>query len=710
MFGSQQETQQQDNLSAIMAIGGRIQRLADKCYSERLNLEQRWAEDTRQYNGEYDPQTQNELAASGRSQAFVNLTQPKVAIAEGRLAEMVAPTDDKNWAISPTPLPDNVRLDSKNLDMLQKELQDKAKRMEQVIYDQLQECDYNAQIRDVCHNAAMLGTGIMKGVTVTAESNTKWMQRNDALGNTMYIMERTTQYKPEVISISPWDFFPDMSANKIEHASFAFHRHRFTKKQMRALKDQGFDSESIVRALAEQAGTETTSQPLSTRSQTYANVQRDIYEVWEYHGSLERDELELLGCQLPDDSPLAELYEVPSIVWVCNGQVLKASPSLSDTGELPFSVFCWQDDDDGIFGFGVPYQMRHSQRVCNSTWRMVLDNAAMSVMPQLIVDDRAIAPVDGSPVIRPAKVWKRLDRNIPINESFVSIPIASNIQALAQIFQQAKSLMDEETGMPLIAQGMNAPEVNNQTAQGMSMLMSSALTPMRRLVKRFDDNITSPLISRFYDWNMQYSDDDSIKGDYKIIANGSTALVEKEQTAMSLAQALQIAGSNPVLAQMTKFPDLYRKLIQSMGVKPELIVKTDDEIKAEQERMAQQPQQPDPETMKLQLEQQKLQLQAQEIQADMQLRQQQMQIDNQFAQVKSQVEIERMNTARMEVQGEIQEREIERETQMMKMATDRDLTIAQVQSQLVNAREQRAHETDLFTAEAKIKLSQGSGI
>jgi hypothetical protein len=270
--------------------------------------------------------------------------------------------------------------------------------------------------------------------------------------------------------------------------------------------------------------------------------------------------------------------------------------------------------------------------------------------------------------------------------------------------------MDEETGMPLIAQGMNAPEVNNQTAQGMSMLMSSALTPMRRLVKRFDDNITSPLISRFYDWNMQYSEDDSIKGDYKIIANGSTALVEKEQTAMSLAQALQIAGSNPVLAQMTKFPDLYRKLIQSMGVKPELIVKTDDEIKSEQERMAQQPQQQNPEMMKLQLEQQKLQLQSQEIQADMQLRQQQMQIDNQFAQVKSQVEVERMNTARMEVQGEIQEREIERETQMMKMASERDLTIAQVQSQLVNAREQRAHETDLFTAEAKIKLSQGSGL
>jgi hypothetical protein len=161
---------------------------------------------------------------------------------------------------------------------------------------------------------------------------------------------------------------------------------------------------------------------------------------------------------------------------------------------------------------------------------------------------------------------------------------------------------------------------------------------------------------------------------------------------------------------MTKFPELYRKFAKAIGLNPDDIIKTDDEIKAEQEQAAQQPAQQNPEMLKLQLEQQRLQLEAQMMQVEMQLKQQDMQVKQQVAASRAQADMARARTAQLQAQGEVQERQIERETQMMKLAAGRDMTIAQVQTELQNAREQRAHDTDLFMAEAKIKLSQGSGL
>jgi len=56
--------------------------------------------------------------------------------------------------------------------------------------------------------------------------------------------------------------------------------------------------------------------------------------------------------------------------------------------------------------------------------------------------------------------------------------------------------------MPIVAQGEAGPR--SETATGRSILMNSANIMIRRAVKLFDDNITKPLITRFYHWNMQF--------------------------------------------------------------------------------------------------------------------------------------------------------------------------------------------------------------
>lgn len=54
--------------------------------------------------------TRDVRAPEGRSTIFIGITRPYVDAAVARVADMLLPTDDKNWAIDPTPVPDLVSL------------------------------------------------------------------------------------------------------------------------------------------------------------------------------------------------------------------------------------------------------------------------------------------------------------------------------------------------------------------------------------------------------------------------------------------------------------------------------------------------------------------------------------------------------------------------------------------------------------------------
>ena len=52
----------------------------------------------------------------------------------------------------------------------------------------------------------------------------------------------------------------------------------------------------------------------------------------------------------------------------------------------------WEDDKGSVFGHGIPYLMRHAQRVVNSSWLMLLDNAGLTAGPQIVLNREMIRP------------------------------------------------------------------------------------------------------------------------------------------------------------------------------------------------------------------------------------------------------------------------------------------------------------------------------
>ena len=694
----EQEKQKLAHEERLNTLGAALQRKAEEQVSLKQVIEERWLDDIRQYNGRYDEATESQIKKRKGSTVFANITRHKANAAEARLADMLFPTDDKNWGLLPTPVPklqdmkrqggqgvgpDGQPVDlAKEADRLMEEATRRAKAMEKEIDDQLNESDYNAEGRDVIHDAVLLGTGIIKGPVVEGRYNKSWQHSEN-----QHVLEVVQEVAPCARRVSPWDWFPDMSATRHDECEFEFERHYFTRNEMSDIaKLPGFMSDSIRQILANDEGRRRTS------ANTYIAQLREIsgysaelnndnrYEVWEYHGPLEREDLEAAEIPYPED----ELETLNGTVWFCDNRVIKVTMNPLVTREKPYSIFCFDEDDSSVFGVGVPYLLRNTQAVYNSAWRMIMDNSGLSSGPQIVVNRQIVEPADGDWTITPKKVWYLKDKSRQVHEAFGSYEINSHQAELANILQISRMLADEETSVPAIAQGDQGTA--SPTAQGMSMLMNNANIVLKRAVKVWDDNITRKLLRRFYDYNMQFSQKNEIKGDFQIDARGSSALMAREMQMQSMAGLMQLSQSQ-AFAPLTKFPELYKMALRQMQIPTGDIVKTDEELAQEQQAMAEQPQQPeDP------IAAQRLQLDAQKMQFDMQYKQQDIQTKQ------KQIAVDEMRA------------KLDYEATMTKIADQKELTLEQLKTQMGLKQMDVASKEKLMAFETQVKQAYGEGI
>jgi hypothetical protein len=666
---------------ALGQVVGRLQAQADEQVQRKSLIEDRWLEDLRQYHGQYDPKTHSRLTASQQSQVFVNLTRSKTNAWEARLADMLFPTDDRNWGIAPTPVPEMEEAQDEGqkqqAEAMVAEAKKRAEAMEREIDDQLRESSYNIRCRDAIHDGCVLGTGIMKGPVTSQRPQRKWGKAEDGPMAGTHVLAIVEDPRPEYRRVDPWAFFPDMSARTMDEAQFTFERHLFTAKDMKRLAQlPSFNSDAIRSVLKEASRENLPDYITQLRAITGAGDKANDgrYIVWEYHGPLEREDVETLcNCMGRDDLQDVEvddLQEVLVQVWFCQGKVIKFSPAFLDSGDSLYSVWNFEKDDAGIFGFGVPYLMRDSQAAINGAWRIMMDNTGLSAGPQIVVNKGAITPADNDYTLRRNKVWFNNDPSMPAQNAFYAFQIDSRQAELANIIALARQFADDETNLPLVAQGESASH-QTQTAQGMSILQNAANVVFRRAVKNWDDDLTIPTIRRAYDWNMQFNDNEDIKGDMEVDARGSSVLLVREIQAQNLMAITTNWTVHPVLGQLLKPADAARKTLQAHMLAADEIIKTDQEIEAEARQAQEQGGQPDPEMMKLQVQQQ---------------------------------------IAEMEAQVKLQVAEIDRETKLMALAEQRNMKMEDLQAKLgIKQQELRSRERT-FAAEAALKERHGQGI
>lgn len=714
---------QMQALARINALASRLERDAIRLVGQRQTIEERWLEDLRNYNGHYDDKTIQRIRSNEGSEVFVNITRPKSHTAESRLSDMLFPTDDKNWAISPTPVP-TLQADLDNHDVLNGpdgqpiKLQDgqsatmadavrvkmaDAKRrsalMSDEIEDQLDEADYQIKARQVIHDGVVVGTGILKGPIVVGRVRQRWKKLepkglaehvksiwNRVRGaEAVYVLDTVVDNRPAVERVDPWNFFPDMAAAELKDCRFIFERRYLNVRDiLRMREDPYYIRANLDRVLAmnprqthlsRHPTNEKRESAYNSDGETVQQVENEQYEVWEYHGPITPEDLSACGCSETDDDG-GRAKELSGCVVFCGGIVMKAYVNPLETGEHPYSVFNYERDESCVFGYGVPFRARNGQRVLNAAWRALMDNTALSNGPQIIVNKSLVAPETGDYRLTPRKTWVLTDRNRNVNECFGLFDIPNHQAELQAIIELALRFVDQETNLPLITQGEAGPQVT-KTAAGMTLLMNSANAITRATVKNWDDGITTPLIKRFYDWNMQNSPRADIKGDFEVDARGSSVLLSKEVQAQNLMSLAAQFAPSPIFGPMTKAAELYRKTVQAMHIAADDIVKTDQDIQADQQRQQQaaQGQSQDP---RVAVEQMRQQGQAQ--------------------------------MSALQHQQRMDEMRQEERLELIRMAHERNMSMDELRGQLAQTQLEIHGKRQEIADETRVKVALGSGI
>lgn len=438
-----------------------------------------------------------------------------------------------------------------------------AKKMEKYILDQMADGKVAAEVRKSVWECAVFGTGVIKGPETYSNTLHTWKKVD---GKNQY--SPTVEDVPRSKFVSIWNFYPDPNATRVENCSFICEKHLMTPWQVAELKRYpAFDENAIERVLRNRA-VRTRDYWENQIKDISVTVTDERYEVIEYWGYLERDHIQYLP-DIDKEELAKAVNQVQVNVWICNDQVLRVILNPFVPQRLPYYAIPYEEHEYQIWGVGIPENMRDPQKIMNGHWRMLIDNLRFAGSVMLEVNENQLVP-NQDLTIFPGKVWRK--QGGVSGQSIYAINVPSTAQEHMQAFDKARQLADEATGQPSFAQGQAIGQTGVRTASQTQMLLSQASGNIKQVIRNFDEYLLEPMGTAYFNWNMQHNDDAEVKGPIKIVAKGTSALMQKEIQSQRLLQFLQILSSNPALAPFGNFNYILRQLALSLDLDPEKLV------------------------------------------------------------------------------------------------------------------------------------------
>ena len=452
-----------------------------------------------------------------------------------------------------------------------------AKSMEKKIHDQLQESGANKHLRSTAFEMALFGTGVMKGPFAVDKEYPNWNEQG----------EYSPVFKtvPQVNHVSVWNFYPDPDANNMDEATYVIERHKMSRSQLRSLKRRPhFRDIAIDEAIEE--GENYTKESWEDDLSDYApeyGIER--YEVLEYWGMCDTEILKEQGVDIPKE--LRDFDELQINSWICNGKLLRMVLNPFKPSKIPYMASPYELNPYSFFGVGIAENMDDTQTLMNGLMRMAVDNAVLSGNMLIEVDETNLVPGQDLSVY-PGKIFRR-QGGAPGQAIFgTKFPNVSGENL--QLFDKARQLADESTGLPSFSYGQTGITGVGRTASGISMLMNAASGSIKTVIKNVDDYLLRPLGEGLFRFNMQFDFNPDIKGDLEVKARGTESLMANEVRSQRLMQFLQVA-SNPALAPFAKFQYVIREIAKALDLDPEKVTNNmnDAAIQAELMKGFQQP-------------------------------------------------------------------------------------------------------------------------
>ena len=580
--------------------------------SGKLPFETRWKKSLRYTDGEY---LEGELdnVDPNKSRVFINLTQAEVSKAKSLILQLL--DGGMPYDLRPSADPDlnedsvGVLRDAVNLASLQipKEERDaflkennfeelaqeekssarlKAERMRLEVQDNLDAMRWDESLIRGLDPLTIYGNIVVQGPISVPRAPQKWHQDN--AGKWKVALKRgaaldkgkddlkAEDLRPAYKVLDPFQVYVDPAATKTEDISEVIVRYVVNQHQLRELKkDPTFFSKAIDEVMASGKGNwvaemwETAVEPDAVNSQTTYSR----YIMLDYYGFMSGAELKRFHVDIPEG---LENQDVLANIVTVGGKVIKAMVDNREPARIPFFFVPYKIKPGQLWGVGVPETMEDSQRIYNAAERAKMDNAALSVGPQVVVDMELLNPADNDGKVYPLKVW-RIERMEGLGRDPVQFfQPSSNVAQMNAIQEAVRWHMQKETQIPDFALGMPTAPQHNRSAEGLAMQQSAAMNFIRTVIANLDTFLIAPMIHSLYDWNMQFNPDQSIKGDYEVVAKGVIGAMSREVMAQRLIQFMQLF-SNDMLQDYPKVDKVGTLLAQAIGVYDMDITYTDKE-------------------------------------------------------------------------------------------------------------------------------------
>ena len=591
--------------------------------------EQRWLRAYRNYRGLYGSDVQ--FTEAEKSRVFIKVTKTKTLAAYGQIVDVLFANNKFPLSVEPTELPEGVAKDvsfdpkepeeianksmespygfrgdgndlpkgaterslQERLGPLQEKLSEvenlkeevgktpssvtfspamiAAKAMEKKIMDQLEESSANKSLRSTAFEMALFGTGVMKGPFAVDKEYPNWGDDGE--------YDPTFKSIPQVSHVSVWNFYPDPDSTNMDEAQYVIERHKMSRSQLRSLKKRPHFRPQVIEDAIE-AGENYDKKSWEDDLADYAPENYiERFEVLEYWGNCDVDMLLQQDIEIPKE--LQKLDEIQVNVWICNGKLIRMVINPFKPARIPYVAAPYELNPYSFFGVGVAENMDDTQTLMNGFMRMAVDNAVLSGNLLIEVDETNLVPGQDLSVY-PGKVF-RSQGGAP-GQAIFGTKFPNVAGENLQLFDKARQLADESTGMPSFAHGQTGITGVGRTASGISMLMNAAAGSIKTVIKNVDDYLLKPLGEGLFKFNMQFDYDPQIKGDLEVKARGTESLMANEVRSQRLMQFLQVS-SNPALAPFAKFQYIIREIAKAMDLDPDKVTNNMDEAALQAELM-----------------------------------------------------------------------------------------------------------------------------
>ena len=615
-FGSIEQGQPYSMTTGIAKV---VQDKFTWCKNLRFLQQEKWLSSKMSFDG-IDYTSDDEVNKSG---LFLNFTQMKSMAAYAQIMATMAGGDDYPWDIKPTPDPDLVSLGFKSVAEAEKanipeDLQNRilasniaCDNMRVKIADQLKQNHWLEKFSSGVLDLVILGTMVVKGPFSGQRQKTKWVMVDEEESPTigtkikgMIGIKRETKKvfklvssnedpQPEFETVSPFEFYPDPSAFDIKDCMWAVHRRVLNKSQLIDLnKVDGFQPKEIEKVLdAYPKGNWTAevweSRVYSLNQRQTPLVQGDRYVALEYWGYLSGEELNKAGVEMPEGFDKNVQYM--SCIWTVGNYCIKIAISSLEQPYIPYMVCPYEKVLYNIWGRGVPEKMRDPQDIVNAAARAMVDNMGIAAGPQVIYDTSRMINGFKFEGIKPWGVWPLKTLEGITTPPVTFVPVPSILQELKLLQDNFKMFIQEVTSMPDMTSGFagTATGQHNRTSTGMSMLFNAASNYIKGVIFNIDNYVTKPMIRRMYDWNMQYSSNMLVKGDFNIDAGGVQRLIGNEARGQNMQELVALMQDPDFKPYINKI-NVLKEWIRTRGFNETDMVNSDAQAEVIKKQMMQQ--------------------------------------------------------------------------------------------------------------------------